>query len=76
MRHIEIDMKYILVERIKEELGDDGEILREIPITAHASYVIARGGMEYKLYKIETDFPNIQEYDGKEFEDPFGDFPD
>lgn len=36
MRHIEIDMKYILVERIKEELGDDG----------------------------------------KEFEDPFGDFPD
>lgn len=43
MRHIEIDMKNILVDRIKEELGDDGEILRAIPVTAHASYVIARG---------------------------------
>lgn len=67
MRHIEIDMQNILVDRIKEELGDDGEILRVIPVTAHASYVIARGRKEYKLYKIETDFPNIQEYDGKEF---------
>ena len=35
MRHIEIDMKEILVDRIKEELGDDGEILRAIPITIH-----------------------------------------
>lgn len=25
-----------------EELGDDGKILRVIPITAHTSYVIAR----------------------------------
>lgn len=62
------------MDRIKEEPGDDGVILRAIPVTAHASYVIARAGKEYKLYKIETNFPNIQEYDGKEFEDPFEDF--
>lgn len=71
MRHIEIDMENILVDRIKHELGDDGEILREIPITIHASYVIARSGKEYKLYRIDTDSPNIQEYDGEEFENPF-----
>lgn len=73
MRHIEIDMNEILVDRIKEELCDDGEILRVIPFTSHASYVIAKYLEVYRLYKIETDFPNIQEIDGREFADPFED---
>lgn len=74
MRHIEINMKDILVDRIAEELGDDGKILRVIHTTVHKAYVIAESGMEYKLYKIETDFPNIQEIDGREMEDTFDDF--
>lgn len=74
MRHIEIDMKKILVDRIKEELGDDGKILRVIPVTVYESYVIAEDRIGYRLYKIETNFPNIQEIDGREMEDTFDDF--
>ena len=62
------------MDRIKEELGNDGKILRVIPVTVHRSYVIAEIGMEYKLYKIETDFPNIKEIDGYVREDPLDDF--
>lgn len=74
MRRIEIDMKKILVDRIKEELGDDGKILRVIPVTVYQSYVIAEDSIGYRLYKFETNFPNIQEIDGRELEESFDDF--
>lgn len=74
MRHIEFNLKKMLLDRIKEELGNDGKILRIIPVTVDRSYVIAEIGMEYKLYKIETDFPNIEEIDGYVREDPLDDF--
>lgn len=74
MRHVEIDMKKIIVDRIKEELGDDGQILRVIPVSVYESYVMAEDRIGYRLYKIATDFPNIQEIDGRELEDPFDDF--
>lgn len=74
MRYVEIDMKKILVNRIEEELGNDGKILRVIPVTVYESYVIAEDRIGHRLYKIETNFPNIQEIDGREMEDTFDDF--
>lgn len=51
-----------------EELGDDGKILRVIPITAHTSYVIARTEWNIGCISLKRIFPNIQEIDGREFE--------
>lgn len=33
MRRVDIDMKVILIDRIMQELGDDGKILRVINFT-------------------------------------------
>lgn len=74
MRRVDIDMKEILIDRIIQELGGDGKILRVINFTIYDAYVIADDGKEIRLYKISTNFPSIQEIDGKELEDPYEDF--
>lgn len=43
-------------------------------ILLYDAYVIADDGNEIRLYKISTNFPSIQEIDGKELEDPYEDF--
>ena len=36
----------------------------------YCTYIVcnSKDRMEYRLYKFETNFPNIQEIDGREFE--------
>lgn len=76
MRYIDIDMKEILVNRIMEEFGNDGKILRVINTTVSEAYVMAEIGTEYKLYKISTNYPTIGEIDEKNDNDPFDGFSD
>lgn len=73
MRRVEIDMKEILIDRIMQELGGDGKILRVINFTVYDAYVIADGEGGIKLYQISTNFPSIKEIDGKELADPYED---